>query len=249
MAKSPILGIEQVAENQHSKHITINDAFNALEAASNAPVAVDMTAANVTMTEDVFTSGFVFNASGHTVSRTLTLPATVNSVASKRTIIVTNGGTADLLVKAGAGSAVTLPAGTKAMVTVVSTVVTIIFQVGGTGATGDEVVLGIFVPEQPDAAVEVLRHPIVRPIQFPANFSGSRGTVRVNPTSTATFGVFLDGGSVGSIEISTSGVFTFSTSGGLAIDFAAGEVLTITAPNPQDGTLEDIGITLFGTKT
>lgn len=249
MAKSPILGIDQVAENQHSKHITINDAFNALEAASNAPIAVDMTAANVTMTEAVFTSGFVFNATGHSVSRTLTFPATVNAVASKRTIIITNGGTADLLIKSGAGATTTLAAGTKAMITIVSTVITVLFQSGGSGTTGDEAIIGIFVPDQPDVSAEIVRHPMVRAIQFPANFSGSRGSVRVNPTGTSTLGVFKDGASVGSIQISTGGAFTFTSSGGLAVDFAVGQVLTIVAPNPQDATLADIGFTLKGTKT
>lgn len=249
MSKSPVLGIEQVAENQHSKHIVINDAFNALEAASNAPIAVDMTSANVTMTEAVFVSGLVFNATGHTVSRTLTLPATVNGVASKRTIIVTNGGTADLLVKAGSGSTITVSAGSKVLITVVSTVVTVLFQSGGSTVTGDEVIMGIFVPGQPGAGAEILRHAIVRNVQFPGNFSASRGSCRVNPTASATFGVSKNGGSVGTIVINTSGNYSFTTTSGAVIDFAAGDILSINAPNPQDGTLEDIGITLKGTKT
>lgn len=249
MAKSPILGIEQVAENQHSKHITINDAFNALEAASNATIDVAVGAGDVTMTEAVFTSGFVFNATGHSVSRTITFPATINSVATKRTLVVINSGTGDLLIKSGTGSTTTVSAGAKVMVTIISTVINVLFRAGGAATTGDEAILGIFVPEQPTAGVEVLRHVIVRALQFPGDFAGSRGSVRVNPTSTATFGIFNNGGSVGSVEIATDGSFSFASAGGLAVNFDVDDVLTITAPNPQDATLEDIGITLFGTKT
>lgn len=96
------------------------------------------------------------------------------------------------------------------------------------------------------ALVLILTH--VRAVSFAANFSGSYGTVGTNPTATATYTVKKNGSSIGTVAISTGGVFTFATSGGAAQSFAAGDRMTIEAPSPQDTTLADVGITLAGTR-
>jgi hypothetical protein len=86
---------------------------------------------------------------------------------------------------------------------------------------------------------------------FPANFGSpqqSYGSVGVNPTATASYTVKKNGASVGTISISTSGVFTFTTSGGTSFSLAVGDRLTIVAPSSQDATLADVGITLVGTR-
>lgn len=86
---------------------------------------------------------------------------------------------------------------------------------------------------------------------FPANFGSpnqSYGSVGTNPSSTASYAVNKNGSSVGTISISTSGVFTFTTSGGTSFSLAAGDRLTIVAPSSQDATLADVGITLVGTR-
>jgi hypothetical protein len=81
---------------------------------------------------------------------------------------------------------------------------------------------------------------------FPVNFASpnSYGSVGANPTATATYTVYKNGSSVGTVAVSTGGVFTFTTAG---FSLAAGDRLTITAPSPQDTTLADVGITLAGT--
>lgn len=86
---------------------------------------------------------------------------------------------------------------------------------------------------------------------FPANFGSpnqSYGSVGTNPTATASYTVNKNGSSVGTISISTGGVFTFTTSGGTSFSLAAGDRLTIVAPSSQDTTLADVGITLVGTR-
>jgi hypothetical protein len=81
---------------------------------------------------------------------------------------------------------------------------------------------------------------------FPVNFASpnSYGSVGVNPTATATYTVYKNGSSVGTIAISTGAAFTFTTAG---FSLAAGDRLTIVAPGSQDATLADVGITLAGT--
>jgi hypothetical protein len=83
---------------------------------------------------------------------------------------------------------------------------------------------------------------------FPANFSNSNGAVGTNPTSTAVFTMKKNGSSVGTASISTSGTFTFATSGGSAITFSAGDEFSIIAPSPQDATLSDVRFVLAGTR-
>jgi hypothetical protein len=85
--------------------------------------------------------------------------------------------------------------------------------------------------------------------QFAANFASSVGSVGTNPTATAVYTVLKNGASIGTISISTSGVFTFATSGGAAQSFSAGDRLTITAPSPVDTTLSDVSITLQAART
>jgi len=87
-----------------------------------------------------------------------------------------------------------------------------------------------------------------RTVTFAANFSGSYGTVGTNPSSTVGYTVKKNGTTIGTISISPFGLFTFATTGGTSQSVAAGDRLTIIAPNPNDATLADIGITLAGTR-
>lgn len=77
------------------------------------------------------------------------------------------------------------------------------------------------------------------------DFAGSVGTCGTNPTATFTLTVRKNGSSVGTIAISTSGVFTFTTTGG-AVTLAAGDVLRIVAPSGVDGTVANVAATLRG---
>jgi hypothetical protein len=101
---------------------------------------------------------------------------------------------------------------------------------------------------KPDAAALVFLLTYPRVVTFAANFAGSVGTVRVNPTATATYTVKKNGSAIGTIVVSTAGVVTFTTTGGAAQAFAVGDRMTVEAPSPQDGTLADAAFTLAGTK-
>lgn len=249
-ATTPILGIDQVAEDQNSKHITINDAIIALESAANAAVELDLASGDYEMTEGEFTASFVFEVTGLTTDRLLTVPDAVNSIDADRVIFVLNNSAYDLSVEAGSSAAntVLMPAATGALMHVAANTITVLLTQGAVGASSDEVIMGLYLPGQPDNGAEVFRHVFPRGVSFAANFSGSRGSVSTNPTAAATFGISKNGGNVGSVQIGTGGAFTFSSSGGSPVSFAAGDIMTITAPSPQDGTLADIGITLFGSK-
>ncbi len=81
--------------------------------------------------------------------------------------------------------------------------------------------------------------------RFLADFPGAMGSVGGNPTATAVYTVEVGVTTVGTVTISTGGVFSFATTGGVDQDFAAGDVLTIRAPAVADATLADITFVLF----
>jgi hypothetical protein len=118
--------------------------------------------------------------------------------------------------------------------------------VPGPGSTLYDVVVSFVA--KPDAAGLIFLQTFPRVVTFAANFAGSYGTVRVNPTATATYSVKKNGSAIGTIVVSTGGVVTFTTSGGAAQAFNAGDRMTVEAPTPQDGTLADAAFTLAGAR-
>ncbi len=87
-----------------------------------------------------------------------------------------------------------------------------------------------------------------RAVSYPANFAGSVGTLTTNPTSTAVYTIANNGTTIGTLSISTGGVFTFATTSGTSKSLAVGDRLTITAPSPQDASLINVGFTMAGTR-
>lgn len=114
-------------------------------------------------------------------------------------------------------------------------------RVTGTGSGGaSEADLGMFFPGGPGASALMFKFVALRAAQFPANFAGALGHIGTNPTATYTLTVALTGVTIGTIAISTGGVFTFATTAGAVIAVAAGDVITVAAPAGTDATAADI---------
>ncbi len=83
----------------------------------------------------------------------------------------------------------------------------------------------------------------VRSVDIPANFSGSLASVLTAFTSAATYTIYHNGTSVGTISFAASGTSgTFSTSS--AFTLAVGDSLTIEAPSTADATAANLAITI-----
>lgn len=82
------------------------------------------------------------------------------------------------------------------------------------------------------------------PITFPIGLKGSVGKAGVAPSASYTMTVVLNGASVGSIAIDTTGKFTFTATD--AIVMAAGDMLAVTGSATADSTLANMAITLVG---
>lgn len=145
---------------------------------------------------------------------------------------------------------------------------------GGTGAAdaaGARTNLGVYSTGETDAAISaaitagspdylipfgftttpaadefMLIHVFAEGVTIPADFAGSQAYIAVPPLATMQFEVYhSENGLVGTIQITNTGVVTFSSSG-LPITFAAGQVIEVLAPLTADGTISNCAFTLRG---
>jgi hypothetical protein len=99
----------------------------------------------------------------------------------------------------------------------------------------------------PAAGQIMLAVPLVRAVTFPINLAGSHGTAQVAATNSAVFNIKKNGTTVASATFASAAtVATFTTVGGVAVNFAAGDVLSIVAPTPTDATLDSVGFGITG---
>ncbi len=116
------------------------------------------------------------------------------------------------------------------------------FEGGGGGSSDYRV--GFFFTTSPTASEVLLLHTFTDAVTFADDFANGRGSVGTNPAATFTMDVQKNGASVGSIAISTGGVFTFATTGG-PLTFDPGDQLKIVGPG-SPGTAANVSITLKG---
>lgn len=110
---------------------------------------------------------------------------------------------------------------------------------------GDRFDLSIYVADNPYSAEELAGHVFTNSVNFPAGLTGSKGFATDAPTADAVFTIKKNGTSIGSVTFADGdNTATFALSGGAV--FAAGDVLTVVAPEPQDATLFQVSITLAG---
>lgn len=100
---------------------------------------------------------------------------------------------------------------------------------------------------QPNPDVPVLLYTAFTQQVFPANFSSppSYGTCGINPAAPAIYTVELNGVAVGTVQIDTNGLFTFSSPGFL---MNPRDRLEVMPPDPPDLTLSGVALSLVGTR-
>lgn len=95
---TPILQIPEAADGEVNQYLRLNEGMRALEAAANDYLSVSLASGNVTLSAAQFTRYQLFDCTGHSVSRGLTIQQ------SKRLFFVKNSGTAIVNVKLGSTS-------------------------------------------------------------------------------------------------------------------------------------------------
>lgn len=101
---------------------------------------------------------------------------------------------------------------------------------------------GFFFTSAPAANQVLFLHTVTDSCILADNFAGSLGDVGTNPAATFTMDVSVNGSVVGTISISTGGVFTFDTTGG-AVALSPGDLVKVTAP-ATPGTAQNVSVTL-----
>jgi hypothetical protein len=230
---SPNLAITHVAASQNNKEATINEAVDLLDRSDNSAAAVAMADAGVTLTTtQARQNGFIRATGAHTAVRKLTLPAGARRLAVRNE---TTGGFS-VLVGYAAGSEVRIPPGGMALV-----------HGDGTNCfgVGNGLTIAGYWPGAYTAAQPLLRFIVVVPFTLPVSLDGSRAASDVAADATSAFALTRNGSSIGSVNFAsaaTAGTFTFAA----AVQFAVGDVLGLTAPNPPDATIEGLHLSLRG---
>jgi hypothetical protein len=108
--------------------------------------------------------------------------------------------------------------------------------------------ISLFAPGLPTAGATILRFVFTRAVTLPISLTGSKAGCGSASTGAKAFTLNKNGSSIGTVNIAgsaTTATFTFSA----GVSFAAGDILSIVAPTPQDATLADFFVTLLGTRT
>lgn len=247
MSKSAILAINQIAETQNNKYLTHNDAVNILEQSDNAMYTnAAVGAGPVNLTENQATQYQVYKVSGGSAAFNLVFPSTINSVNAVRHATIWNADTTysvTVKMSTGTGATVVLTPGQSAVIQIAYEDVYAMFT-GDTSQPPYDV--GLYIPGKPGDGAEVFKFVAVRAVEWPDDWAGSYGHIGTNPTDAANvLTIKKNGTSVGTISISTGGVFTFATTAA-ETTLAAGDRLTIENQGTADSTAADIGFNLKG---
>lgn len=265
------LDLDQVAANQTSKEITINDATGQLDAAITESFAVDFTSGNVSLTNTQFRRAIIFpcdNQPGTT--RVLTVPA-----IKKLFIVQNEHATRQMTVTRGATSII-VPAtttytfytdGTTDGLMAPGALITFSGISGGPGSftgkakqytrvnAGETALEYVAAPVDIGSSLPgaltpslVIRFVAVRAFQLADDFAGSQGFAVTSDATGVAFDVKKNGTTIGTITFGAgSNTATFLTSGSTAESFAAGDRLEVFIPATV-GTLTDVSFTFKGTR-
>lgn len=251
MTTTGILAITQMEQNQNNRYLTHNNAVDALEQAENRPHANALVGAGPwTISEANFTRNKVFKASGASGNYDIVVPSLIGGVtATKRTFFVWNADAADTATVKASTPAATVTVPPNAIVEISQdgndlTALTRFSTVADEALPYD---LGFFVAGLPGNGATTMIFIATRAFTLADDFAGSKYKNGSNPTATAVFDVQRNESSIGSISVNTSGVATFSTTGG-GVSMAIGDRLKVVAPSPQDATLSDVSVVFRGAR-
>lgn len=111
---------------------------------------------------------------------------------------------------------------------------------------GDRYEIGNWDSDRPATAEEVYSWIFTTDVTFPAAFLGSVAKARVASTGTAVYSIKKNDVQIGTLTFTASVTGVFAMASQTA--FAAGDRISMTAPDPRDATLSGVVATLVGTR-
>lgn len=237
------LNLDQVAENQAAKEVTINTATGQLDAAITETFVADYTAgSDITLTNTQYQRAVRTQIANLTASgKKLTLPA-----LKKLAVITSNAANTQSLSIVRGSTTIALAAGATLVVYTDGTADGLVALAGTTPAVVKPYDVGTYCNGKPDVSEELLRFNYVRAVTLTAALAGSRITAAVAATAQTDFIIAKNGSTIATVRFAAAG--TVASVVGMASDvaFAVNDQLTITAPGTQDTTLAGIAFTLAG---
>lgn len=111
---------------------------------------------------------------------------------------------------------------------------------------GDRYEIGNWDTDRPASDEEIISWIFTTDVTFPAAFLGSRAKARVASTGAAVYSIQKNDVEIGTITFTSSvnGVFALASE----TSFAAGDRLSVVAPDPRNATLSGVVVTLVGTR-
>lgn len=233
------LSLDQVAENQANKEVTINTATGQLDAAVTEALSQSVSSGNITISDTNYRRNLRFLITGATtVGRSVTLPA-----IKKLSLIVADSGNTQTVSIIRGSTTLTLAVGGILLVYTDGTTNGLI--VAAQAGTTKPYDIATYCSGAPANGEVLLRINIVRNIRLPANLTGSRVTAATAATATADFDVQLNGSSIGTIRFAAAGtVATFLSFSATTI--VPNDQLRLVAPGTADATLANIAFTFAG---
>ena len=112
-------------------------------------------------------------------------------------------------------------------------------------ASGDDYLVHLSFQGTPGAQGFMGGHIFDDSVTFPIDLEGAQGSVETDPAASFAISIKKNGAEVATATIGTDGVYTFATTGGTTVAFAAADVMTFTGPDSV-GTAAVFIITLVG---
>ena len=232
-AASTLIGDELLEVSQLSTSVTITAMTISAQASDNSynDSGSGFVSAGFAVNDRVKVIGFTGDVANNILVGVITA-----LTAAKMTIGGTDG---DVIVDDTAGESVTISKWTSKRAT--------LNDIGIGSGSGNSYYDLRFGFSSTPASDEVLDIFVTgREITLPANLSGSVGSVVTNPTSSFVLLLKDDGTTIATITVSTSGTFTFATTGGTSQIVAVGSLLSLVAPTTVDATVADLTMTILG---
>ena len=237
---TPNLSIAHIQASQDQKEVTANAAFDALDLALTASLAVDCSAGGTISVSAADLRRHVRLVLGGAPGAGFTLEL----ADVPRLLAMRNATDADASLTNTAGSeTVDLPAGAEVMIHSGPD------GIAGVGASGGGVYdFGLVAFQAPPPGAVIGKVVIPRAIVIPAYFAGARGDVDTPPAADWSIDVTRNGLSIGTITVSTTGTITFATIAGSAVPVAPGDVLRFVADardDPPEASIAGVAVTLI----
>ena len=225
---------------QAAQYLTLSTGFGSFDSAIAGQAALAAWTGTYTLAAAEFLNAVLVIPA---LAGAATLQVSTSAAARPKTWLIDNtlGGYAVTVQVQSQASPPVIPAGAITLVRCNGTAVAVLALYGLPRYQS----LESFSPGAPGASAVVMAAVLTEAWTLPAALAGSQATAVTTAAADAEFVVAKNGTSIGSITFHASGAPTLAAA--TATSFAAGDVLTVTAPGSPDADLAGILVTLRGT--